>query len=163
MTHPDLLLGLKLETPEERIKAITRFYLSGFYIRPKVRRLFFSPLSYHQSKLKEYSTKGCEKALYSTVGRSLSMPLEPHRIEELVCFRAGNVDHSRSFVSNYVCALTTISWRFRTVQMFLLSMARIGQKASLWMAPSLSVTSIACLYSYIFVVPFLVGGTKTKC
>lgn len=36
MTHPDLLIGLKLETPEERIKAITRFYLSGFYIRPKV-------------------------------------------------------------------------------------------------------------------------------
>jgi len=43
MTHPDLLVGLKLETPEERLIAITRFYLSGFYIRPKGVKKPYTP------------------------------------------------------------------------------------------------------------------------
>jgi len=43
MTHPDLLIGLKLDTPLERIRAITRFFLSGFYVRPKGVKKPYTP------------------------------------------------------------------------------------------------------------------------
>eukprot|EP01087_Luapelamoeba_hula_P016150 TRINITY_DN493_c0_g1_i1.p1 TRINITY_DN493_c0_g1~~TRINITY_DN493_c0_g1_i1.p1 ORF type:complete len:431 (+),score=82.73 TRINITY_DN493_c0_g1_i1:239-1531(+) len=43
MTHPALLIGLKLETPLERIRAITRFFMSGFYVRPKGVKKPYTP------------------------------------------------------------------------------------------------------------------------
>lgn len=45
MTHPDLVLNASnLDQPFERIKAISRWYMSGFYIRPKGVKKPYNPI-----------------------------------------------------------------------------------------------------------------------
>jgi len=45
MTHPDLVLGAaSLDTPFDRLKAISRWYMSGFYIRPKGVKKPYNPI-----------------------------------------------------------------------------------------------------------------------
>jgi len=45
MTHPDLVLNAaSLDTPFDRLKAITRWYMSGFYIRPKGVKKPYNPI-----------------------------------------------------------------------------------------------------------------------
>eukprot|EP01087_Luapelamoeba_hula_P016259 TRINITY_DN499_c0_g1_i2.p1 TRINITY_DN499_c0_g1~~TRINITY_DN499_c0_g1_i2.p1 ORF type:complete len:385 (-),score=80.36 TRINITY_DN499_c0_g1_i2:134-1288(-) len=45
MTHPDLVLNASsLETPYDRLKALTRWYMSGFYIRPKGVKKPYNPI-----------------------------------------------------------------------------------------------------------------------
>lgn len=45
MTHPDLVLNAaSLDTPFDRIKALTRWYMSGFYIRPKGVKKPYNPI-----------------------------------------------------------------------------------------------------------------------
>jgi len=45
MTHPDLVLNAaSLDTPFDRLKALTRWYMSGFYIRPKGVKKPYNPI-----------------------------------------------------------------------------------------------------------------------
>jgi len=45
MTHPDLVLNASsLDTPYDRLKALTRWYMSGFYIRPKGVKKPYNPI-----------------------------------------------------------------------------------------------------------------------